>query len=77
MRASLMGFYLKFAFDMYGYHIQQSVDMPGKVANPARGQLNREKCYSPLSPFAPENSISRHGFSRPVPRQPSHSPHSG
>ena len=27
---------------MYGHHIQQSMDQPGKVANPARGQLNRE-----------------------------------
>ena len=28
---------------MYGHHIQQSMDQPGKVANPASGQLNREK----------------------------------
>ena len=27
---------------MYGHHIQQSMDQPVKVANPARGQLNRE-----------------------------------
>ena len=27
---------------MYGHHIWQSMDQPGKVANPARGQLNRE-----------------------------------
>ena len=27
---------------MYGPHLQQSIDQPGKVANPARGQLNRE-----------------------------------
>ena len=27
---------------MYGYHIQQSMGQPGKVANPACGQLNRE-----------------------------------
>ena len=26
---------------MYGHHIQQSMYQPGKVANPARGQLNR------------------------------------
>ena len=26
----------------YGHHIYQSVDQPGKAANPARGQLNRE-----------------------------------
>ena len=26
---------------MYGDHIKQSMDQPGKVVNPARGQLNR------------------------------------
>ena len=25
----------------------KSKDQPGKVANPARGQLNRENCYFP------------------------------
>ena len=50
---------------------------PGKVANRARGQLNRENEYFniSLSPFAPENSVSRDGFSRPVPLQPAHSPY--
>ena len=49
----------------------KSMDQPGKVANPARGQLNRE--YNiPLSPCVPENLVSRDGFSRPVPRQPAH-----
>ena len=43
------------------------MDQPGKVANPARGQLNRENI--PLSPCVPENLVSRDGFSRPVPRQ--------
>ena len=33
---------------MHGHHIQQSMDQPGKVANPARGQLNRENGYSPV-----------------------------
>ena len=29
---------------MYGYtYYFRSVDQPGKVANPARGQVNREK----------------------------------
>ena len=56
---------------MYGHHIQQSMDQPGKVANPARGQLNRENNI-PLSPCVPENLVSRDGFSRPVPRQPAH-----
>ena len=48
------------------------MDQPGKVANPARGQLNREKMNIPLSPCVPENLVSRDGFSRPVPRQPAH-----
>ena len=47
------------------------MDQPGKVANPARGQLNR-KINIPLSPCVPENLVSRDGFSRPVPRQPAH-----
>ena len=47
------------------------MDHPGKVANPARGQLNRENNI-PLSPCVPENLVSRDGFSRPVPRQPAH-----
>ena len=45
------------------------MDQRGKVANPARGQLNRENNI-PLSPCVPENFVSRDGFSRPVPRQP-------
>ena len=47
------------------------MDQPGKVANPARGQLNRGKNI-PLSPCVPEDLVSRDGFSRPVPRQPAH-----
>ena len=47
------------------------MDQPGKVANPARGQLNRENNV-PLSPCVPENLVPRDGFSRPVPRQPAH-----
>ena len=54
---------------MYGHHILQSMDQPGKVANPARGQLNRENNI-PLSPCVPENLVSRDGFTRP--RQPAH-----
>ena len=27
---------------MYGLYIEQSMEQPGKIANPARGQLNRE-----------------------------------
>ena len=47
------------------------MDQPGKVANPARGQLNRENNI-PLSPCVPENLVSRDGFSRPDPRQLAH-----
>ena len=49
----------------------KSMDQPGMVANPARGQLNRESNI-PLSPCVPENLVSRDGLSRPVPRQPAH-----
>ena len=38
------------------------MDQPGKVANPARGQLKRENEYSPVSPCVPENLVSRDGF---------------
>ena len=48
----------------------KSMDQPGKVANLARGHLNRENEYFP--PFVPENLVSRDGFGSPVPRQPAH-----
>ena len=48
------------------------MDQPGKAANPACGQLNKEnELFS--APFAPKNSILRHKFCRPVPRQPADS----
>ena len=51
----------------------KSKDQPGKVANPARGQLNRENEYiTSMSSFAPENLVSSNGFGGPVPRQPAH-----
>ena len=56
---------------IHGHHIQHSMDQPGKVVNPARGQLNRENNI-PLSLCVPENLVSRDGFSRPVPRQLAH-----
>ena len=43
------------------------MDQPGKVVNPARGQLKRETNIS-LSPFAPENLVMRDGFGHSVPR---------
>ena len=47
------------------------------IANPVRGRLlNRENNFF-LSPFAPENLVSRYRFGHPVPRQPAHSAHSG
>ena len=33
---------------MYGHTYSKSMDQSGKVANPARGQLNRENEYSPV-----------------------------
>ena len=57
------------------HFVQQSMDQPDKVANPARGQVNRENEYS-LSAYVPDNLVSRDDFSRPVPRQPPYSPYS-
>ena len=33
---------------VYGQDFQQSMDQPGKVANPARDQLNRENVFFPV-----------------------------
>ena len=33
---------------VYGQHFQQSIDQPGMVVNPARGQLKRENEYFPV-----------------------------
>ena len=52
---------------MCGHTYSKSMYQPGKVANPARGNLNRENEYF-LSAFAPENSVSRDGFGSLVPR---------
>ena len=30
---------------MYGHTVSNSMDQPGKVANPVRGQLNRENYF--------------------------------
>ena len=46
-------------------------DQSGKVANPARGQLNRKNEYFPVR-VLPENLVSRDGFGSPVPRQPAY-----
>ena len=56
---------------VYGHTHSKSMDQPGKVASPARGQLSRKMNIS-LSAFVPENLVSRDGFGSPVPRQPAH-----
>ena len=33
---------------MYGHTYSKSMDQPGNVASPARGQLNRKKEYFPV-----------------------------
>ena len=33
---------------IYGHTYSKSMDQPGKVASPARGQLNMENEYSPV-----------------------------
>ena len=56
---------------MVTHTYSKNMDQRGKVANAARGQLNREKLYF-LSAFAPENLVSRDVFVNPVLRQPAH-----
>ena len=41
--------YRTIIFCMYGHTYSKSTDQPGKVANPARGQLNRENEYFHVS----------------------------
>ena len=56
---------------VYGHTYSKSMEQPGKVAHPARGQLNRKNEHFPV-PFAPEPLVSRDRFGSPVPRQPTH-----
>ena len=56
---------------MNDHTYSKNKDQPGQVANPARGQLNKENQYS-LPAFTAENLVSRDGFGSPVPRQPAH-----
>ena len=37
---------------VYGQHNEQSMNQSGKVGNPARGQLNKENDYFPVSVHA-------------------------
>ena len=65
---------------MYDHHIYiaEYGSTADEVANPARGQLNRENEYFPVCPpFAPKNLVLRDAFDRPVPRQRAQSPNSG
>ena len=56
---------------MYGHTYGMNMDQQGKIANLARGELNRKMNIS-LPAFAPENLVSRDGFGSPVPRQLAH-----
>ena len=38
---------------MYGHTYSKSMDQPGKVANPVRGQLNMENKYFPVRYIVP------------------------
>ena len=52
---------------MYGHTYSNRTEQPGKVVNPARGQLTRAgKMNVSLSPVAPENLVSRDGFGSSV-----------
>ena len=62
---------------VYGHHIYirvwiNRVRLPILLVVSLTGKMN-----TPLSPYVPENLVSRDGFSRPVPRQPAHPPYSG
>ena len=39
--------FFEYVCTWYGHIISQSMDQPGKVPNPARGQLNRENVIKP------------------------------
>ena len=44
---------------MYGHTYSKSMNQAGKVANPARGQLNRENEYFPVRVCAREFGLAR------------------
>ena len=44
---------------VYGHTYGKSMDQPGKVANPARGQLNRENEYFPIGVCARKFGLAR------------------
>ena len=57
---------------MYGHTYSKSMDQPGKVTSPARGQLNKKNEYFPVRVRARELGFARRVFGSPVPRQPAH-----
>ena len=60
-------------FMVITYVARVSKDQPSKVANPARGSARwTGKMISSLSPFAPENLVSRDGFGSPILLKPVH-----
>ena len=69
---SLQVKYIRDIYRMVTHTARVNTDQPGKVANPARSQLNAGKMNVSLSAFAPENLFSRDGFDSPVPRQPAY-----
>ena len=57
---------------MYGHTYSKSMDQP-RVRLPTLLVVTRTGVINIfLSPFAPENLVSRDGFGSPVPRQPDH-----
>ena len=58
----------------YGHHIQHNREWINRVRLPILLAVSCAGNIS-LSPFAPENLVSRDGFGRPVPRQPAYCPH--
>ena len=57
---------------MYGDTYSKSMEQPGEVANPDRGELNREEKETSLSTFVRGIFVSRDRFGSPLPHQPAH-----
>ena len=61
---------------MYGHTFSNSMDPPGKITNPARGQLNRENYFFPVRVPALEFGLARR-VRQSRPASASSSPYSG
>ena len=61
---------------MYSHTYSKSMDRPGKIANPSRGQLNRKNEYFPVCVRAGEFSLARR-VRQSRPASASSSPYSG